>query len=94
MGVATNYKLTQLELKNAYDATFDNPHGRIVLEHLCDVAGITRFVGSTDPNYLVAEKGKQQIVFSILSILNTDPAVIISQAEKKLTKNYNPYDTD
>jgi hypothetical protein len=81
-------KYTQLEIKNAYDGCFGGEHGKVVIEHLCDIAGITNFTSALTHEQLLLEKGRQHVVFSILSILNTDPKVIIDRVERNLTKEY------
>jgi hypothetical protein len=75
-------------LQGHYINTFTTEHGEKVLLHLMDQAGITKYSADATHEALLLQKGSQRLVFSILSILNTDPKVILERAQHNQTRRY------
>lgn len=79
---------TPSERQENYMRVFDSSAGQAVLLDLCHEAGITKYNPECNHEALLIQKGAQRIVFGILSILNTDPRVILEQAQRTQTRKY------
>lgn len=78
-----------LALQGDYISVFNTPEGQRVLLDLCDRAGITKFTSDATHEALLIQKGSQRLVFGILNLLNTEPAVLLNRMNKNTTRTYD-----
>ena len=71
----------KFKLAEAYQKVFDSPEGEMVLRHLVKVSGMTSVGLIRDPNLLMIQQGRQNIVLHILKVLGKDKQQLIKTIE-------------
>lgn len=75
---------TRVDLHEAYQRTFNSPHGQIVLQHLMKVGCVTKPVAHGDTNQQARNAGAQHIVLSILRFLHKTPEQVSQQVNETI----------